>query len=353
MSLTAGSLAVERRRRALPYSTVLDQIGNTPLVDLSDFAQRFGISPDVGVYAKAEWCNPGGSVKARAALAMVEAAERSGNLTPGKIIIDSSSGNTGIALALIGAVAGYGVELVMPANVSRERKALVAAYGATRIESDPLEGSDGAIRLVRTLVAQHPDRYCYTDQYNNPANWQAHFATTGPEIWRQTGGAVTHFVAGLGTTGTFTGVGRFLKSQNAAIQLVAVQPDDELAVIEGLKHLPTAIVPAIYDPTLADRHVSIGTDETWQLTRRLAREAGLFVGLSAGAAVAAAMQVAATLDRGLVVTILPDDGSKYVSLGIFQQTPFIKFCLCQGELQCKQKLTTPRCDSTRLRSLCY
>jgi cysteine synthase B len=296
---------------------ILAQIGNTPLLDLSEFVRRRGISPGVSVYAKAEWMNPGGSVKARAALRMVEDAERNGRLTPGKIIIDSSSGNTGIALALIGAVKGYAVHLVMPANVSAERKALVKAYGAHLIESDPLEGSDGAIEVVRGIVAAAPQRYAYTNQYNNPANWQAHYATTGPEIWRQTAGQVTHFVAGLGTTGTFIGVGRYLRQCNPDSELVAVQPEDELAVIEGLKHLETAIMPGIYDAGLPDRCLGVAAEDAWSMTRRLAREAGLFVGLSAGAAIHAAIEVAHELRGGCVVTVLPDDGSKYVSLGLF------------------------------------
>ena len=296
---------------------ILAQIGNTPLLDLSAFAHALGVAPGVSLHAKAEWLNPGGSVKARAALRMVEDGERDGRLTPGKTIIDSSSGNTGIALALIGAVKGYTVHLVMPANVSAERKALVKAYGATLIESDPLEGSDGAIEVVREIVAAAPSRYFYTNQYNNPANWQAHYATTGPEIWRQTAGGVTHFVAGLGTTGTFMGTGRYLKERNADIELIAVQPEDELAVIEGLKHLETAIVPGIYDAELADRTVSVAPEAAWRSVRELARQAGLFVGVSGGAAVAASIAVAQELKQGSVVTILPDDGSKYVSLGIF------------------------------------
>jgi cysteine synthase B len=298
-------------------ATILGRIGNTPLLDLSDFARQYGVDPNVALYAKAEWVNPGGSVKARAAWRMVQDAQRSGSLTPGKIIIDSSSGNTGIALALIGAACGYEVHLVMPANVSSERKALVKAYGATLIESDPLEGSDGAIHRVQQIVAPHPARYCFIDQYNNPANWQAHYASTGPEIWRQSHGKVTHFVAGLGTTGTFVGTGRYLKQRNPLTRLVAVQPADELSVIEGLKHLETAIVPGIYDASLVDAQVAIDTETTWATTRRLARNAGLFVGPSAGAAVAAAIQVARRLTRGTIVTVLPDDGSKYVSLGIF------------------------------------
>jgi cysteine synthase B len=297
--------------------TILDQIGNTPLLDLSVFAQARGVAPTVGVYAKAEWHNPGGSVKARAALRIVEEAERCGDLVRGKTIIDSSSGNTGIALALIGAVKGYAVHLVMPANVSVERKALVKAYGAHLIESDPLEGSDGAIELVRSIIAADPHRYFYSNQYNNPANWLAHYESTGPEIWQQTGGEVTHFVAGLGTTGTFMGTGRYLKQRNPHVQLVAVQPEDELAVIEGLKHLETALVPGIYDAGLPDCTAGVAAEDAWRTVRDLARQAGMFVGVSAGAAVAASIAVARKLHAGTVVTILPDDGSKYVSLGIF------------------------------------
>lgn len=298
-------------------TSLLDQIGNTPLLDLSDFARSLGAPAGVGVYAKAEWLNPGGSVKARAALRIVEEAERSGQLTPGKILIDSSSGNTGIAYALIGALKGFDVHLVMPSNVSQERKALVKAYGATLIESDPLEGSDGAIRLVRKLVAEQPERYFYADQYNNAANWQAHYTSTGPEIWQQSDGAITHFVAGLGTTGTFVGTGRYLKDRKPSVELIAVQPEDELSVIEGLKHLPTAIIPGIYDETLADEQLPVAAEAAWEMTRRLSRDAGLFVGFSSGAAMAAAIEVAKRLENGVVVTLLPDDGSKYVSLGIF------------------------------------
>jgi cysteine synthase B len=297
--------------------TILDQVGNTPLLDLSAFARALGVGPGVRLLAKAEWVNPSGSVKARAALRIVEEAERTGDLAPGKILIDSSSGNTGIAFALIGAVKGFAVHLVMPGNVSAERKALVRAYGAHLIESDPLEGSDGAIRLVRSLVAADPQRYFYANQYNNPANWLAHYETTGPEIWRQSDGTVTHFVAGLGTTGTFIGTGRYLKERNPAIHLVALQPADELSVIEGLKYLETAIMPGIFDPQVQDQDLRVEADTAWEITRRLARQTGLFVGVSSGAAVAGALQVARTLSQGVVVTLLPDDGSKYVSLGIF------------------------------------
>jgi cysteine synthase B len=300
-------------------TTILDQIGGTPLLDLSSLAHQSGVPSQISVYAKAEWFNPGGSIKDRAALRIIEDAEATGALTPDKIIIDSTSGNTGIAYALIGAAKGYRVHLVMPANVSAERKALARAYGAKVIESDPLEGSDGALRLVREIVAAEPGRYYYADQYNNPSNWRAHYDTTGPEIWRQTDGQVTHFVAGLGTTGTFIGVGRFLKCVAPSVQLVALQPEDELQVIEGLKHLETAIVPGIYDDSVADRQLCIGAETAWEMTRRLGREAGLFVGLSAGGAVSAAFDVAKGLDEGVVVTLLPDDGSKYVSLGVFDE----------------------------------
>ena len=321
-ALTPRSVESHKRTNdyQLPHTgDLLSLVGNTPLIDLSQFGRGLGVSPRVGVYAKAEWVNPSGSVKARAALWIVEDAERNGQLQPGRILIDSSSGNTGIAFAMIGAVKGFEVHLVMPSNISQERKALAHAYGAKLIESDPLEGSDGAIRMVRDLVANHPDRYFYANQYNNPANWIAHYESTGPEIWQQTQGKVTHFVAGLGTTGTFVGTGRFLKERNPAMQLVALQPDDELSVIEGLKYLPTAIVPTIYDANIVDRHMGIDPEETWEMTRQLTRQAGLFVGLSSGAAMVGAIRVAKELDEGVVVTLLPDDGSKYVSLGLFDR----------------------------------
>lgn len=299
-----------------PYrpASILEQIGNTPLLDLSFLVGK----PGVELYAKAEWFNPGGSVKDRAALRMIEDAERSGWLAPGQTIIDATSGNTGIGYALIGAAKGYPVRLVMPANVTVERKALARAYGAQIVESDPLEGSDGAIRLVRELVAADPKRYFYPDQYNNDSNWRAHYDATGPEILCQTNSRVTHFVAGLGTTGTFMGVGRRLKEADPAIHLTALQPADELQIIEGLKHLETSIVPGIFDPTLADRYLPVEAGDALDMTRRLAREAGLFVGFSAGAAVYGALRIANELDRGVVVTLLADGGAKYLSLGLFE-----------------------------------
>ena len=294
---------------------ILQQIGNTPLLKLERVTA--GLRRGVEVYGKAEWFNPGGSVKDRPALRMIEQAERRGELVPGKVIIDATSGNTGIGYALVGAAKGLRVALVMPENVTAERKQLARAYGADLIFSDPLEGADGAIRLVREIVASHPERYYYPNQYDNPDNWLAHYHGTGMEIWQQTQGRVTHFLAGLGTSGTFMGVGRRLKELNPAVQVISVEPADELQVIEGLKHMETAIVPKIFDPSLKDDELRVEADAAWVMVRRLVREEGLFVGFSAGAAVHAALQVARGLDHGVVVTILPDGGAKYVSLGFF------------------------------------
>ncbi|MGQ9502950.1 MAG: PLP-dependent cysteine synthase family protein [Anaerolineae bacterium] len=315
---SAQAVAAEARTQ-----NILEHIGHTPLFRLTRVVE--GLPAGVELYVKAEWFNPGGSVKDRPALRMIEEAERDGRLTPDKIIIDSTSGNTGIAYALIGAVKGYRVELVMPANVSHERRQLARAYGARVIESDPLEGSDGAIRLVRKIVAEAPEKYFYPDQYNNPANWLAHYETTGPEIWEQTNGRITHFVAGVGTSGTLMGVGRRLREHNPRVQLIAVEPADELQVIEGLKHMATAIVPGIYDPTLPDRTIYVEANQALRMMRRLAREEGLFVGLSAAAAVDAALQVACELRKGVVVALLPDSGVKYLSLGLFDEPVAQKF----------------------------
>ncbi|MCW5856884.1 MAG: cysteine synthase, partial [Caldilineales bacterium] len=295
---------------------ILQQIGNTPLLKLERVTA--GLPPAVEVHVKAEWFNPGGSVKDRPALRMVEQAEMSGQLTPDRTIIDATSGNTGIGYALVGAAKGYRVALVMPENVSEERKQLARAYGADLIFSDPLEGTDGAIRLVRQLVAAHPERYYYPDQYDNDENWKAHYYGTANEIWQQTQGRVTHFLAGLGTSGTFMGVSRRLKELNPAVRVFSVEPADELQVIEGLKHMETAIVPGIYDPRLKDAAMPVEAEDAWLMARRLAREEGLFVGFSAGAAVHAALTLARTLDHGHVVTVLPDGGAKYVSLGLFE-----------------------------------
>ncbi len=311
--LTPDPMRWRQPRRA----AILQQIGNTPLLKLERVAAD--LPPAVDVYVKAEWFNPGGSVKDRPALRMIEQAELSGDLTPDRILIDATSGNTGIGYALVGAAKGYRVTLVMPENVSEERKRLARAYGADLIFSDPLEGTDGAIRLVRQLVAAHPERYYYPNQYDNDENWKAHYFGTANEIWRQTQGRVTHFLAGLGTSGTFMGVSRRLKELNPAVRVLSVEPADELQVIEGLKHMETAITPKIYDPRLKDGDIRVEAEDAWTMTRRLARDEGLFVGFSAGAAVHAALAVARTLDHGLVVTVLPDGGAKYVSLGLFDE----------------------------------
>jgi cysteine synthase B len=284
-------------------------IGNTPLVRLA----RVGAAPPgVEIYGKAEWLNPGGSVKDRPALAMVLDGERSGRLTPDRAILDATSGNTGIAYAMIGAARGYRVTLCVPANASEERKRILRAYGAEVVATDPAEGTDGAIRRARELYAASPDRYFYPDQYNNPANWLAHYHTTGPEIWAQTQGRVTHFVAALGTTGTFVGVGRRLRELNPAIRLVSVEPDGPFHGLEGMKHLETAIVPGIYDASLADERIGASTEEAYAMARRLAREEGMFVGISAAAAVSASLAVARQAPGAVVVTILCDGGTRYL-----------------------------------------
>jgi cysteine synthase B len=289
-------------------------IGNTPLLRIRMFEREF---PNVEVYAKAEWFNPGGSVKDRAALSMIEDGERTGALTHDKTIIDSTSGNTGIAYSLVGAAKGYKVKLVMPANVSAERKALVVAYGAEIVYSDPLEGSDGAIVKVRELVAEHPDLYFYPDQYSNPANVRAHYEGTAVEILQQTGGNITAFVAGLGTTGTFVGTSRRLKEHNAAIRTIAVQPEDSFHGLEGLKHLPTAIVPKIWDPSLADEIWGCPTEPAYDLARAVARTEGLLVGHSSGAALWAVRRLAEAIQRGVIVTVFPDSGDRYISTGLY------------------------------------
>ncbi len=245
---------------------------------------------------------------------MIEDGEARGLLTRGKTILEATSGNTGIGLAMIGAVKGYSVKLVVPENVSPERKTVLQAYGAELVLTDPLEGMDGAISQARLIYGSEPDRYFYPDQYNNPANWQAHYRTTGVEIWEQTGGQVTHFVAGIGTSGTLMGTGCRLKDYNPDVEVVAVEPADELAVIEGLKHMETSIVPGIYDPTFADRKIAVETEVAHTMARRLTQEEGLFVGISAGAAMWAALQVARESDEGVVVVLLPDGGEKYLSL---------------------------------------
>ncbi|WP_263809967.1 MULTISPECIES: PLP-dependent cysteine synthase family protein [Salinibacter] len=292
-------------------SSLVDDIGRTPLLRLDRVADDL---PDsVAVYGKAEHLNPGGSVKDRPALRMVEAGLDAGAFRPDQTLIDATSGNTGIAYAMIGAAKGLDVALALPENASAERKKVLRAYGAELILTDPMAGTDGAQRRVKEMVEAHPDRYFYPDQYNNDANWRAHYDGTGAEIVDQTDGAVSHFVTGLGTTGTFTGVTRRLKAHDASIRCVAVEPETALHGLEGLKHMETAIVPGIYAPDLADAHRTCSTEAAVDMTRRLAREDGLLVGPSAGANVAAALDVARSLDAGTVVTILCDTGTRYLS----------------------------------------
>jgi cysteine synthase B len=295
--------------------TLLELVGNTPLLRIRILEDEF---PGVEVYAKAEWFNPGGSVKDRAALAMIEDGERRGALTPGKVVIDSTSGNTGIAYSMVGAAKGYAVKLVMPSNVSEERKQLITAYGAEIVYSDPLEGSDGAIRMVRKLIAEDPDRYFYPDQYSNPANPLAHYNGTGVEILEQTGGRITHFVAGLGTTGTFVGAARRLKEHDPGITTVAVMPE-EFHGLEGLKHLPSSIVPKIWNPVHADELWESPTEPAYDLARKLSRSEGILVGHSSGAALWGVAKLAERIGEGVVVTIFPDGGDRYLSTGLYRR----------------------------------
>jgi cysteine synthase B len=291
-------------------ASVIDLIGHTPLLHLSRWAAE---KPAVEIHAKAEFLNPGGSVKDRAAAAILRDAQRQGRLRPDTIILDATSGNTGIAYAMIAAARGYKLTLCVPDNVTVERKRTLRAYGAELILTDPMEGTDGAIREARRLVAADPDRYFYADQYNNDANWRAHYETTAVEILEQTDGRVTHFVAGLGTSGTFVGVGRRLREYDSRIHLVSVQPDSPLNGIEGLKHMETAIRPGIYDSTLADEDVRVTTERAQALTRQLAADEGLLVGVSSGAALAASLDLAARIREGVIVTIFPDSGTRYLS----------------------------------------
>ena len=305
-------------RACVPKSRTVslgDLIGDTPLIRLR------GLEPHAGVqvFGKAEWKNPGGSVKDRAAARMIQEGERTGALRKGRTILEATSGNTGIACAMIGAARGYRVRLCVPSNATEERKRILAAYGAEFVLTDPEQGPDGAIREARRLYSLERDRYFYPDQYNNDANWRAHYDTTGPEIWRQSGGRVTHFVAGLGTCGTFTGVGRCLRALNPAVRLIAVQPDSPVHGIQGLKHLPTAIVPGIYDPSLVDEQVWVRTEEAYAMLRRLSLDEGLLIGVSAGAALVGAMRVAASLRTGVVVAILPDSGERYLSQSFWHE----------------------------------
>ncbi|MDY7075557.1 MAG: cysteine synthase [Chloroflexota bacterium] len=309
--------AYERPSTSIPLpldhqaSPVVSLIGQTPIVRLTRAAD--GLSPTVPVYVKLEGLNPGGSVKDRAALFIVQEALRSGALAPGKTLIDATSGNTGIAYAMLGAALGFPVQLAMAGNASPERVQILHAYGAQLTLTDPAAGTDGARKLVHEMVTAEPERYFYADQYSNPANPLAHYTTTGPEIWQQTEGEITHFVAGLGTSGTMMGVGRYLRQCRPTVQLVGVQPDSGQHGISGLKHLATDAVPAIYDPGLVDRIVEVNTEDAQTMASQLARQEGLFVGISAGAAVVAALRVAREMADGVVVALLPDGGFKYTS----------------------------------------
>ncbi len=298
-----------------------DLIGQTPLIRLRLFERDM---PGIEVYAKAEWRNPGGSVKDRAAQRIVWEAEERGELTAGKVLLDATSGNTGIAFAMLGAARGYRVKLCVPANVTPERKRVLQAYGAELVLTDPLEGSDGAIREARQLYASAPDEYYYADQYNNAANWQAHYHTTAREIIEQTSGRMTHFIAGLGTSGTFVGTGRRLREyasdQGREITLVSVQPSSPLHGLEGLKHMESAIVPGIYDATLADRDLRIETESAYRMVRRLAREEGILVGVSSGAALVACLEVAEQGGEGVFVTIFCDSGERYLTERFWEDT---------------------------------
>jgi cysteine synthase B len=290
-------------------NSVIDLIGNTPLIRLSSFEKGL---KNVQLWAKAEWRNPGGSVKDRPAARMIAEGERSGALTRDKILIDATSGNTGIAYAMIGAARGYRVRLCVPENVTPERKRILRAFGADVVFTNPMEGSDGAIIRVKAMYAEDPNRYFYPDQYNNPGNWLAHHDTTAPEIIEQTDGRITHFVAGLGTSGTFIGAGRRFREFNPKIRLVSVQPDSPLHGLEGLKHMATAIVPGIYDPGLADEDLGVSTEEAFDLTRQLARQ-GIFVGISSGANLAGALRVAKQASDAVVVVVFCDGGEKYLT----------------------------------------
>lgn len=298
------------------------QIGNTPLLSFRRVTAH--LPDDIHVYAKAEWTNPGGSVKDRAAYNIIRTAEADGRLRDGKIILDSTSGNTGIAYAMIGAARGYGVKLFLPENTSPERIAILRAYGVALTFTDPMEGADGAIREVQKLAAQQPETYFYADQYSNPANWQAHYQGTGVEIWEQTHGQVTHFIGGLGTSGTLMGTGRRLRDYDPRIAIISAQPDSPFHGIEGWKHMPTALRPRIYDDNFADRNIGVATEDSHAMARRLAREEGYLVGVSAAAAMVATLQVAEELAErgagGTLVTLFPDSAYKYLSEDFWHET---------------------------------
>ena len=300
-------------QKTIVESGLAAQVGNTPLLPLIRLARGFGLPPSVRLFAKAEWFNPGGSIKDRPAINIIRTAIADGKLTPEKRLMDSTSGNMGIAYATFGAALGIPVTLTMPANASLERIRILRALGAELIQTDGLEGSDGAILVARKMAAENPDLYWYANQYDNPANWQAHYESTGPEIWSQTDGQVTHFVAGLGTSGTLTGTGTYLREMDSSVQVIAGQPDAAFHGLEGLKHMDSAMKPGIYNEEFANRVVQVSTEDAYDMVRKLACEEGLFVGISSGAAAVAALQVAFELDDGVVVTVFPDAGYKYLS----------------------------------------
>ena len=298
------------KERASVGTRNVDLVGNTPLLELPSISAE---TPGVSIFGKAEWYNPGGSVKDRPALWMIRDGEERGLLTPEKTILDATSGNTGIAYAWIGAALGYKVKLCMPRNASEERKKILRAYGVEFVLTDPGEGSDGAIREVRKLYAEDPERYFYPDQYSNPANPRSHYESTAPEIWDATGGEITHFVAGLGTSGTFVGTASRLKEYNPDIRVISFEPDSPFHGLEGMKHMESAIVPPIYDPSVADENRRTPTEDAYEMVKRVAREEGILIGISAGAAVATAAKVAREIEYGTVVTILCDGADKYLS----------------------------------------
>ena len=296
---------------SVPLDGLPAHVGNTPLLPLRRLG--LGLSPRVKVFAKAEWFNPGGSVKDRPALNIIQNAIISGDLDNGKRLLDSTSGNMGISYATFGAALGIPITLALPASASPERITILKALGAELVLTDPLEGSDGAILKAREMAAENPDLYWYANQYNNAANWQAHYLSTGPEIFAQTNGLVTHFITGLGTSGTLMGTGRYLRDQLPDVKILAFQPDAPFHGLEGLKHMPSAIKPGIYDESVAGTPLEVQTEAAHEMVNRLAREEGLFVGISSGAAAVAALQVASELDEGVVVTLFPDAGYKYLS----------------------------------------
>ena len=302
---------LEAASKTLSLDGLTAHVGNTPLLPLRRLSRD--LSPRIQIFAKAEWFNPGGSVKDRPALNIIQTALRNGDLANGKRLLDSTSGNMGISYATFGAALGIPVTLAIPGSASSERMLILKALGAELILTDPLEGSDGAILKARELAAEQPDVYWYANQYNNQANWEAHYKSTGPEIEAQTNGDVTHFIAGLGTSGTLMGTGRYLKEKLPHVKIISFQPDDGFHGLEGLKHMPTAIKPGIYDESLADEQAEVKTEDAHEMVKRLAREEGLFVGISSGAAAVAALRVASELDDGVVVTLFPDAGYKYLS----------------------------------------